>query len=40
MAVPVSNFLRLKYESGEPPAMFAAIRTWEDYLNCQETCMK
>ena len=34
MAAPVSDFLRRKYESGEPSAMFAAIRTWEDYLNC------
>ena len=34
MAAPVSAFLRQKYESGEPSAMFAAIRTWEDYLNC------
>jgi len=23
-----------KYTSGEPSVMFAAIRTWEDYLNC------
>ena len=34
IAVPVSKFLRDKYNSGEPSAMFAAIRTWEDYLNC------
>ena len=34
MASPVSDYLREKYESGEPSAMFAAIRTWEDYLNC------
>jgi len=34
MAALVSDFLRRKYESGEPSAMFAAIRTWEDYLNC------
>lgn len=33
-AVPVSDFLRGKYESGEPSALFAAIRTWEEYLNC------
>jgi len=30
----ISKYLRKKYESGEPSAMFAAIRTWEDYLNC------
>ena len=34
MAKPASEFLTLKYNSGEPSAMFAAIRTWEDYLNC------
>jgi hypothetical protein len=34
MAAPVSDYLRGKYDSGEPTAMFAAIRTWEDYLNC------
>ena len=34
MAKPVSAFLTEKYKSGEPSAMFAAIRTWEDYLNC------
>jgi hypothetical protein len=34
VAAPVSDYLRGKYESGEPSAMFAAIRTWEDYLNC------
>ena len=33
-AAPVSDFLQAKYKSGEPSAMFAAIRTWEDYLNC------
>lgn len=27
-------FLREKYESGEPAAMFAAIRTWDSYLHC------
>ena len=31
---PVGDYLRKKYESGEPSAIFAAIRTWEDYLNC------
>jgi hypothetical protein len=34
LAAPVGNFLTKKYESGEPSAMFAAIRTWEEYLNC------
>ena len=34
MATPVSVFLRKKCKSGEPSAMFAAIRTWEDYLYC------
>jgi hypothetical protein len=34
MAAPASDYLRGKYESGEPSAMFAAVRTWEDYLNC------
>ena len=34
MVEPVSKFLHNKYISGEPSAMFAAIRTWEDYLNC------
>jgi hypothetical protein len=33
MVAPVSEFLMRKYKSGEPSAMFAAIRTWEDYLN-------
>jgi len=33
-AATVSEFLREKYNIGEPSAMFAAIRTWEDYLNC------
>lgn len=33
-AAPVSDFLRGKYESGEPSAIFAAIRTWDEYLNC------
>jgi hypothetical protein len=32
--VPFGERNGLKYESGEPSAMFAAIRTWEDYLNC------
>jgi len=30
---PVVDFLNEKYNSGEPSAMYAAIRTWEDYLN-------
>jgi len=34
IAAPVADFLRGKYASGEPSAMFAAIRTWEQYLNC------
>ncbi len=34
MAAPVSDFLRGKYESGEPSALFAAVRTWDEYLNC------
>jgi hypothetical protein len=33
-AAPAVAFLSSKSESGEPPAMFAAIRTWEEYLNC------
>ncbi|MCL2775156.1 MAG: hypothetical protein FWD71_17680 [Oscillospiraceae bacterium] len=34
MSATVSAFLHGKYKSGEPSAMFAAIRTWEEYLNC------
>jgi len=34
IAAPVSDFLNAKCKSGEPSAMFAAIRTWEEYLNC------
>jgi hypothetical protein len=34
MAAPVSDFLTSKYTSGEPSAMFAAVRTWDEYLNC------
>ena len=30
---PVSEFLTAKYNSGEPSAMFAAVRTWDDYLS-------
>ena len=33
MAAPVSDWLKEKYKSGEPSAIFAAVRTWEDYLN-------
>jgi hypothetical protein len=34
MAAPVSDFLKSKYENGEPSALFAAVRTWEEDLNC------
>jgi hypothetical protein len=34
MAAPVAKFLHQKYKSDEPSVMFAAIRAWEDYLNC------
>ncbi len=34
MAAPVSDFLRSKYDSGEPSTLFAAARTWDEYLNC------
>lgn len=34
VAEPVVRFLRQKHDSGEPTALFAAIRTWEEYLNC------
>jgi len=34
MAAPVGDFLQSKYGGGEPSAMFAAVRTWEEYLNC------
>ena len=33
-AAPVGGFLRGKYDSGEPSAMFAAVKTWDEYLNC------
>ena len=33
-AVPVAEWLQGKYESGEPSAMFAAVKTWDEYLNC------
>jgi len=34
IAAPVSDWLKEKYKSGEPSAMFAAVRTWDEYLNC------
>ena len=34
LAAPVAAWLKEKYESMEPTTMFAAIRTWETYLNC------
>lgn len=34
IGAPVSDFLRGKYESGEPSALFAAVKTWDEYLNC------
>jgi hypothetical protein len=33
MATPVQAFLQSKYESGEPSVMFAAVRTWDEYIN-------
>jgi hypothetical protein len=33
-AAPVSAWLRAKYVGGEPSAMFAAAKTWDEYLNC------
>jgi len=33
MVKPVQEFLTEKYNNGEPSAMFAAVRTWEDYIN-------
>lgn len=33
-AAPASMFLQEKGSLGEPCALFAAIRTWEEYLNC------
>ena len=32
-AAPVSEFLTAKYKSGEPSSVFAAVRTWDEYLN-------
>lgn len=34
LANPAGAFLQEKYRHGEPSAMFSAIRTWEEYLNC------
>jgi hypothetical protein len=34
LAAPARDYLRRKSETGEPSALFAAIRTWEEYLNC------
>lgn len=34
LSAPASAYLLEKYSHGEPSAMFAAIRTWEEYLNC------
>ncbi|GHU89966.1 hypothetical protein FACS1894202_09010 [Clostridia bacterium] len=34
IAAPVADFLAKKYDSGEPSALFAAVRTWDEYLNC------
>ena len=31
---PYIKFLQRKYESGEPSALFAAVKTWEDYWRC------
>ena len=31
---PYTDFLRRKYMSGEPSAMFAAVKTWEEYWRC------
>ena len=33
MISPVQEFLQAKYTSSEPSAVFAAIRTWEEYTN-------
>ena len=33
IAAPVQEFLQSKDASGEPSAIFAAIRTWEEYIN-------
>ena len=31
---PCIDFLNGKFNSGNPSAMFTAIHTWEEYLNC------
>ena len=33
-AAPVGEFLARKSENGEPSALFAAVKTWDEYLNC------
>jgi hypothetical protein len=33
-AAPAADYLRGKAEMGEPSALFAAGRTWDEYLNC------
>jgi len=33
-SAPVADWLTAKYKSDEPSAVFAAIRTWEEYLIC------
>ena len=33
-AASVAEFLRGKYGDANPSAMFAAVKTWEEYLNC------
>lgn len=31
---PAADFLREQYDRGEPTAMYAAIRTWEEHVRC------
>ncbi len=33
-AASAADYLRGKAECGEPSALFAAVRTWDEYLNC------
>jgi hypothetical protein len=33
-AAPATDYLRKKSENGEPSALFVAVRTWDEYLNC------
>ena len=33
-AAPTAAYLQEQYGSGEPTAMFAAARTWDEYLDC------